>query len=115
MPLEVLHRVEDFGVLLRTRSPLFVARQFVHIPQRSGEETAHPVVDGHVVDPAVLPGRRNADHTARFARIGQHADLLFGDGNILANNRRALPGLRAGYGSCEEECGDRVFKYSLHK
>ena len=110
MPLQVLHRIEDLGMLSCARGPCLVARQFVHVPQRPGEETAHPVVDGHVVDPPVLPGRGDADHTARLARIGQHADLLFGDGDVFVNDRSALRRLRAGGSPCQEERDGRIFK-----
>ena len=110
MPLQILHRVENLGMLPRTCGPRLVARQFVHVPQRPGEETAHPVVDGHVVDPPVLPGRGDADHTARLARIGQHTDLFFGDGDVFVDDRSALRRLRAGSSSCQEERGGRIFK-----
>lgn len=73
-------------------------------------ETSFFLPRTHVVDPPVLPGRGDADHTARLARIGQHADLLFGDGDVFVNDRSALRRLRAGGSPCQEEHDGRIFK-----
>mgnify|MGYP004447835453 CR=1 FL=1 len=41
------------GVLLRVFRPVFIPREFVHIPERTGEEAAAPVIDGDEYHPAV--------------------------------------------------------------
>ena len=94
VPSQILHAVEDIRMTACALGPLFVAREAIHIPKRSGEKAAHPVVDRYVFDLAVGEGRRNA-RSARFETAAvEAADLRGGDGKVLFDEACSGPSRR---------------------
>jgi len=54
MPGQILYGIQGFRILFRQRQPLVVTGQLVCIPNITGKEAGAPVINGNIMNAAIL-------------------------------------------------------------